>query len=159
MVSLLDWQLDIYERVRGGLPNTPIYLEGIPEASRVEREPTGFYRPTVILWFGQAVDPAGFGGRLSIVDLCGRAGDNVTKQATFLAQAVAPTGLALLELAQAVRDLLAGYAPAGMGQLSEAGTGTVRDPFPLGIGDTLRFYVAIGFRGTVTVGPHTKSLL
>lgn len=156
MASLLDWQLDIYRRVDEGLPNTPVYLEGIPESQDREPDPSGFYKPTVILWFGQAVDPAGFGGRLSVADLCGTGGDGVTKQAAFLAEAVAPTGLSLLQLTQAVRDLLSGYAPAGQGELSEAGSGTVRDPYPVGVGDTLRFYLAIGFRGMVNAGPHSE---
>lgn len=157
MTSLLDWQLDIFNRLKTGLPNTPVFAEGVPENEPIVKDPSGFYKPTLIIWFGQAVDPANFGGRLSVADMCGRDGDSVTKAATFVVQVAAPTGLAILHLGQAVRDLLQGYAPAGQGELSEAGSGTVRDPYPLGVGDTLRFYLAIGFRGMVSVGKHTDT--
>jgi hypothetical protein len=152
VVSLLDWQLDIYRRVDLGLPNTPVYLEGIGESNEITPDPSGLYKPTVILWFGQAFDLSGFGGRITVADLCGLAGDGeTTKQAAFIVQAVAPSGLALLQLSQAVRDLLHGYAPLDQGELSEAGSGTVRDPYPVGIGDTLRFYLAVGYKGVVNV--------
>lgn len=156
MVSLLDWQLDIHRRVDNGLPNTPVFLEGVGESNEITPDPTGLYKPTVILWFGQAIEMAGFGGRLSVADLCGASKDdsNTTKHATLLVQQVAPSGLALLQLSQAVRDLLVGYAPAGQGELTEVGTGTVRDPYPVGVGDTMRFYLAVGYRGTVNVGRH-----
>lgn len=154
MVSLLDWQLDIYNRIDTGLPNTPVFLEGIPENTDISKDPSGFYKPTLILWFGQAYDLSGFGGRISVADLCGISGEDkgVTKQASFIVEAVAPSGLSLLQLSQAVRDLLVGYSPVGQGELSEAGSGTVRDPYPVGVGDTLRFYLAIGYKGIVNVG-------
>jgi hypothetical protein len=57
-----------------------------------------------------------------------------------------------------VRDLLTGYSPLGQGELSEAGSGTVRDPYPVGVGITLRFYLAIGYRGTVNVTKSSGSL-
>lgn len=156
MVSLLDWQLDIYNRVRSGLPNTPVYLEGVGESNEVEPDPSGFYKPTVILWFGQAFNLSGFGGRITVADLCGTSGDHeITKQAAFIVEAIAPSGLALLQLSQIVRDLLEGYSPVGQGELDEAGSGTVRDPFPVGVGTTLRFYLAIGYRGTVNVTKHS----
>lgn len=157
MVSLLDWQLAIYERLDSGLPNTPVFLEGIPENTDVVKDPSGFYKPTLILWFGQAFDLSGFGGRITVADLCGLSGEDTatTKQAAFIVQGIAPSGLALLQLSQAVRDLLVGWAPVAQGELSEAGSGTVRDPYPVGIGDTLRFYLAIGYKGVVNVGKHT----
>lgn len=157
MVSLLDWQMAIYERIDTGLPNTPVFLEGIPENTDVVKDPSGFYKPTLILWFGQAFDLSGFGGRITVADLCGLSGEDTetTKQAAFIVQGVAPSGLSLLQLSQAVRDLLVGWAPLDQGELSEAGSGTVRDPYPVGIGDTLRFYLAIGYRGVVNVGKHT----
>lgn len=156
MVSLLDWQLDIYERLDTGLPNTPVYLEGVPENTNVVKDPSGFYKPSVILWFGQAFDLSGFGGRISVADLCGISGEDkgITKKAGFIVESVAPSGLSLLQLAQASRDLLVGYTPVGQGGISEAGSGTVRDPYPVGIGDTLRFYLAIGFQGIVNAGQH-----
>jgi hypothetical protein len=157
MASLLDWQLDIFHRLDTGLPNTPVYLEGVPENTEIVKDPSAFYKPSLILWFGQAFDVSGFGGRISISDLCGSGADGgVTKQAAFIVESVAPSGLSLLQLAQAARDLLHGYRPAGQGELSEAGSGTVRDPYPVGIGDTLRFYLAIGYRGLINVGPHTE---
>lgn len=157
MVSLLDWQLDIYHRVDTGLPNTPVFLEGIGESNDIVKDPSGFYKPTLILWFGQAFDLSGFGGRLTVADLCGISGETTesTKQAGFIVEAVAPSGLSLLQLSQAARDLIVGYAPLDQGEISEAGSGTVRDPFPVGIGDTLRFYLAIGYRGVVNVGKHS----
>jgi hypothetical protein len=157
MTSLLDWQLAIYNRLDTGLPNTPVFLEGVPESTDVIKDPSGFYKPSVILWFGQAFDISGFGGRLSIADLCGISGEDkgVTKKAGFIVESVAPSGLSLLQLAQACRDLLVGYTPADQGEISEAGSGTVRDPYPVGVGDTLRFYLAIGFQGVVNVGQHT----
>jgi hypothetical protein len=150
MVSLLDWQLDIYSRLDNGLPNTPVFLEGVPENSDIVKDPSAFYKPTLILWFGQAFDISGFGGRISVADLCGMEADGgTTKQAGFIVESVAPSGLSLLQLAQAARDLLSGYKPLGEGELSEAGSGTVRDPYPVGVGDTLRFYLAVGYRGVV----------
>ncbi len=153
MVSLLDWQLDIYQRLDLGLPNTPVFLEGVPENTDIVKDPSAFYKPSLVLWFGQAFDLSGFGGRISVADLCGVSGDETasTKQAGFIVESIAPSGLSLLQLAQAARDLIVGYAPLDQGEISEAGSGTVRDPYPVGIGDTLRFYLAIGFRGTVNV--------
>lgn len=156
MVSLLDWQMDIYRRIDTGLPNTPVFLEGIGESNDIEKDPSGFYKPTVILWFGQAFDLSGFGGRLTVADLCGLSGDTeTTKQAAFITQLAAPSGLSLLQLSQAVRDLLVGYTPLDQGELSEAGSGTVRDPYPVGIGDTLRFYLAVGYRGVLNAGKYS----
>lgn len=159
MVSLLDWQLDIYARLDTGLPNTPVFLEGVPENTDVVKDPSGFYKPSLILWFGQAFDISGFGGRISVADLCGISGEDkgVTKQVGFMVVSVAPSGLSLLQLTQASRDLLVGYTPMDQGEVSEAGSGTVRDPYPVGIGDTLRFYNATGYRGVVNAGAHTGS--
>jgi hypothetical protein len=157
MVSVLDWQLDIYRRIDTGLPNTPVHLEGLGESTDITPDPSGFYKPSVILWFGQAFDLSGFGGRLTVTDLCGLGGSGeTTKQAAFITQLVAPSGLSLLQLGQAVRDLVEGYAPLGQGELSEAGSGTVRDPYPVGIGDTLRFYLAIGYKGTLNTSPYSE---
>lgn len=156
MTSLLDWQLAIYNRLDTGLPNTPVFLEGVPENTDIVKDPSGFYKPSLVLWFGQAFDISGFGGRISVADLCGLSGEDkgTTKKAGFIVESVAPSGLSLLQLAQASRDLLVGYTPEDQGEISEAGSGTVRDPYPVGIGDTLRFYLAIGFQGIVNVGQH-----
>lgn len=159
MVSLLDWQLDIYRRLDTGLPNTPVFLEGVPENTDIVKDPSGFYKPSLIVWFGQTFDLSGFGGRLSVADLCGLSGDGTesTKQAGFIIESVAPSGLSLLQLAQAARDLIVGYAPLGQGEISESGSGTVRDPYPVGIGDTLRFYLAVGYRGVLNVGKYSET--
>lgn len=157
MVSLLEWQLDIFERLDTGLPNTPVFLEGVPESSDIVKDPSAFYKPSLILWFGQAVDLSGFGGRITVADMCGMTSEGgSTKKAAFIVESAAPSGLSLLQLAQAARDLLTGYMPVGQGELSEAGSGTVRDPYPVGIGDTLRFYLAIGYQGIVNVGTSTE---
>lgn len=159
MTSLLDWQLAIYERLDTGLPNTPVFLEGVSENTDVIKDPSGFYKPSLILWFGQAFDLSGFGGRISVADLCGLSGEDTasTKKTGFIVEAVAPSGLSLLQLSQAARDLITGYAPLDQGELSEAGSGTVRDPYPVGVGDTLRFYLAIGFQGIVNVGKFSDT--
>lgn len=158
MVSLLEWQLAIYSRLNEGLPNTPVFLEGVPESTEVVKDPSGFYKPTLILWFGQAFDLSGFGGRTSVADLCGMGGSGTdsTKKTGFIVESIAPSGLSLLQLAQAVRDLIVGHAPLGQGEISEAGTGTVRDPYPVGVGDTLRFYLAVGYQGVVNVGSYSE---
>lgn len=155
MVSLLDWQLDIYQRLDTGLPNTPVFLEGVPENTDIVKDPSGFYKPTLIVWFGQAFDMTGFGGRISVADLCGMSDGESTKKAGFIVESIAPSGLSLLQLSQVVRDLLVGYSPLEQGELSEAGSGTVRDPYPVGVGDTLRFYLAVGYQGTVNVGRYS----
>lgn len=154
MVSLLDWQLEIYRRLDTGLPNTPVYLEGIPESTEIVKDPSAFVKPSLILWFGQAFDLSGFGGRISVADLCGVSGNDkgVTKKAAFIVEAVCPSGLSMLQLCQAARDLLVGYSPLEQGEINEAGSGTVRDPYPVGVGDTLRFYGAVGYQGIVNVG-------
>lgn len=157
MVSLLDWQLDIYRRLDTGLPNTPVFLEGVPENTDIVKDPSGFYKPSLILWFGQAFDISGFGGRVSTADLCGMSDGDATKKAAFIVMSVAPSGLSLLQLAQAARDLLIGYAPLGQGEISEAGSGTVRDPYPVGIGDTLRFYLAVGYQGVINTTRHSET--
>lgn len=155
MVSLLDWQLDIYDRINEGMPNTPVFLEGIGENNDIIKDPSGFYKPTFVLWFGQAFDLSGFGGRITVADMCGASSPGgSTKKAGFIVEAIAPSGRALLQLAQCARDLLVGYSPLDQGEIAEAGSGTVRDPYPVGIGDTMRFYLAIGYQGIVNVTQH-----
>jgi hypothetical protein len=157
MPTLLDWQLDVKRRLEEGLPNTPVYLEGITENVDVVKDPSAFFKPSLILWFGQAYDMATYGGSNGMTDLCGTGGDSVVKQASFLVQNVAPSGLSALQLAQAVRDLLTGYQPVGLGELTEAGSGTVRDPYLVGIGDTRRFYLSVGWTGVIAVGRTSTS--
>lgn len=159
MVSLFQWQMEIYRRLDTGLPNTPVHLEGIPENTNIVKDPSAFYKPSLILWFGQSFDLSGFGGRTSIADLCGLeggGGGGSTKQAAFIVESVAPSGLSLLQLADAARGLLVGFTPLDQGEISEAGSGTVRDPYPVGIGDTLRFYLAVGYRGVLNVSRDTS---
>lgn len=151
-MTVLDWQMDIFDRLRTGLPNTPVHLEGISESMPLPKDPTGLIKPFVLLWFGQLSEVVDFSG--TIGDLCGTGDDGgIVKQGNLLVQTVAPSGLALLQLENLVRGLLTGYQPAGEGELSEGGQTTVRDPLPTGIGDTLRFYKTMFFQGIVTVPP------
>jgi hypothetical protein len=152
-VTVLDWQMDIYDRLRTGLPNTPVHLEGISENDEHPRDPTGLIKPFLIIWYGQLTDITSFTG--TVGDLCGTedSGGNLIKQGNFLVETVAPTGLALLQLENLVRALLTGFRPAGEGELSETGQTTIRDPLPTGIGDTLRFYKPLFFQGVVTTTP------
>ena len=152
-MTVLDWQMDIYDRLRLGLPNTPVHLEGVSENDEHPRDPTGLIKPFLVIWYGQLTDIASFSG--TVGDLCGTEdeGGNITKLGNFLVETVAPTGLALLQLENLVRALLTGFRPAGEGELSETGQTTIRDPLPTGIGDTLRFYKPLFFQGIVTTGP------
>lgn len=151
-MSVLEWQMDIYHKLRDGLPNTRVFLEGVPESSMTALDPTGLIKPLVIIWFGQLTDVTTFSG--SVSGLCGtEGGEGLVKQGNFLVESVAPTGLSLLQLEAVVRSLLTGFRPAGEGELSEGGQATVRDPMPLGIGDTLRFYKPLFFNGVLTVMP------
>lgn len=148
-MTVLDWQMDIYERLRLGLPHTPVHLEGVPESSAHPRDPTGLVKPFLIIWFGQLTDVTNFSG--TVGDLCGTetSGGNIIKQGNFLVETVAPTGLSLLQLENMVRALLTGFRPDGEGELVEGGQTTIRDPYPAGIGDTLRFYKPLFFQGVV----------
>jgi len=150
-MSVLDWQQAIHERLSQGLPYTKVFLEGVSESTEMPRDPTGLIKPTLILWFGQLNDIATLSSG-GVSDLCGTGGggDGAAKMSAVSVESIAPTGLSLLQLEQAVRDLLTGFAPAGQGQLSETGQAAVRDPFPLGIGDSLRFYKPLFFQGLVT---------
>lgn len=148
-MTVLDWQMDIMDRLRVGLPNTPVHLEGVAESSPHPRDPTGLVKPFLIVWFGQLTDVSTSAG--AVGDLCGTetSGGNIVKQGNFLVETVAPTGLALLQLENLVRALLTGFRPAGEGELTEGGQTTIRDPFPTGIGDTLRFYKPLFFQGVL----------
>lgn len=152
-MTVLDWQMAIYDRLRLGLPNTPVHLEGVSESEPHPRDPTGLIKPFLIIWYGQLTDIASFTG--TIADLCGTEdeGGNLVKQGNFLVETVAPTGLALLQLENVVRALLTGFRPAGEGELTETGQTTIRDPLPTGIGDTLRFYKPLFFQGVLTTTP------
>lgn len=147
MPSMLDWQDAIHDRLALSLPGTKVYLEGIPENSEQPRDPTGLIKPFLIIWFGQLTTLGD-----ATTDLCGPSGTGDARSAGFLMQIVAPSGRALLQLENMVRGLLTGFVPAGQGPLMEGGSTNVRDPFPVGIGDTLRFYKPLFFSGTVTLG-------
>lgn len=147
MTAVLTWQMDIYHRIRGNLPNTRVFLEGVPENSVVPSDPTGLIKPFVIVWFGQlttSTDPTVTGP----AGLCDEgSGDIVGKQGNMAVEVVAPSGLSLIQLEDAIRQLLQGYAPAGQGALTEDGSTAIRDMLPVGIGDQLRFYKAVFYRG------------
>ncbi|MER6605789.1 hypothetical protein ABT282_07700 [Streptomyces sp. NPDC000927] len=150
MSTVYNWQMDIYDRLRNGLPHTRVFLEGVPENSRLPKDPTGLLKPLLILWYGTLTDYRTDRG-VAVTGLCdeGDEGASVEKVASVLIQVVAPSGLALLQLENVVRGLLTGFHPDGQGALSEAGSSTIRDPLPVGIGDTLRFYKPITFSGKV----------
>jgi len=137
----------IYNRLRDNLPNTKVFLEGVPENSAVPSDPTGLIKPFVIVWFGQlttSTDPTVTGP----AGLCDEGtGDIVGKQGNMAVEVVAPSGLSLLQLEDAVRGLMTGFTPAGQGPLTEDGSTAIRDMLPVGIGDQLRFYKAVFYRG------------
>lgn len=144
----MAWQMAIYDRLRAGLPNTRVFLEGVPENSPVPSDPTGMIKPFVILWFGQLTRSINAENR-DVVGLCDDPEDNTEngKQGNISIQSVAPTGLSLLQLEDAIRVLMTSFSPAGQAPLSEDGTTTIRDPMPIGIGDQIRFYKQLFFRG------------
>lgn len=144
----MAWQMAIYERLRDSLTSTKVFLEGVPENSKVPHDPTGLIKPFVIVWFGQLTrsttsDDDVVGG------LCDEPGDlgAEAQQGNLAIETVAPSGLSLLQLEDACRTLLTGFSPAGQGPLIEDGSASVRDPLPIGIGDQIRFYKALFFRG------------
>lgn len=147
MASMLDWQDAISDRLAKALPGTKIYLEGVTESQTHDKDPTGLIKPFVILWFGQLTH---INDRAQ--DLCGPSGVSDARAVSFVTQIVAPTGRSLLQLENYVRGLLMGWAPYGQGPLDEGGSNLIREPFPLGIGDTLRFYKALFWTGSVTLG-------
>lgn len=148
-MSVLEWQKDVYRRLQRGLPKTRVFLEGVPENSPVPADHTGLVRPMVIVWFGQItqVENAGLGRG---ADLCGvTEGGNSPGLMNMAVNLVAPSGLALIELEDAVRRLLTGFCPAGKGQLVEGGVATIRDPLPVGVGADLRIYKPLFFSGRI----------
>lgn len=150
MTGVFDWQMSIYNRVVATVPNNKIFLEGVPESTDVPIDPTGFVKPFAIMWFGQLYDFAGTAGSR---DLCGTGGGNSVRTAAFAIECVAPTGLSLLGLEDAIRGGLLGFAPPGHGEVYEGGATTVRDPLPAGLGVGLRFYKAVFYSGLVGQQP------
>jgi hypothetical protein len=145
-MTVLDWQMAIHAQLENGLPNTKVYLEGLPESSPVTKDPTGMLKPMLIVWFGQLTD---LENRQYNMDLCGNEDGGEVKTGSFIVESIAPTGLALLQLENVVRGLLTGFSPAGHQPLYEGGSATIRDPYPTGIGDTLRFYKPLFFSGVI----------
>lgn len=145
---VMDWQMAIYDRLRTGLPNTRVFLEGVPENSAVPSDPTGMIKPFVIIWYGQLIRSSAALERV-VAGLCDDPEDLSIqgKQGNLAVQSVAPSGLSLLQLEDAIRLLLTGFVPAAQGPLSEDGTATIRDPMPIGLGDQIRFYKQLFFRG------------
>lgn len=143
----MDWQMAIYDRLKTGLPNTKVFLEGVPENSKVPSDPTGLIKPFIILWFGQittAINPQVRGPS----GLCDEGSTTVSgKQGSMAVEVVAPSGLSLLQLEDAVRTRLTGFNPVGQGPVLEDGSAVIRDPLPIGIGDQLRFYKVVFYQG------------
>lgn len=147
-MSVLQWQMDVYNRLRKSLPNTRVFLEGVPENSRVPPDHTGLIKPMVIIWFGQITQEDDF--KNGSGDLCGiEVGGDSPGVMSLAIEVVAPSGLALIQLSAHIRKLLTGYQPDGKGQLIEGGVATIRDPLPVGIGAGLRFYVPMFFSGRI----------
>lgn len=149
-MSVLDWQMDVYNRLRDGLPRTRVLLEGVGENTPVPKDPTGLIKPMVIVWFGQITSAdstsTGAGGG----DLCGiDEGGDSPGEMNMAVEAVTPSGLSLIQLEQGIRKLLTGFQPDGKGQLREGGVATIRDSLPTGLGVDLRFYKAIFFSGRI----------
>lgn len=144
----MAWQMAIYERLVENLPNTRVFLEGVPENSKVPHDPTGLIKPFVVVWFGQLTRTAVSDDDVvpGLCDEPGRA-DDEGKQGNLAVETVAPSGLSLLQLEDAARVILTGFSPAGQGALTEDGSAAVRDPLPIGIGDQIRFYKALFFKG------------
>lgn len=147
-MSVLEWEMDVYNRLREGLPHTKVFLEGVPENSSVPNDPTGLVKPMVILWFGQISQEDASGPARG--DLCGiEEGGTSSGVMNMVVEVAAPSGLSLLQLSERVRQLLTGFQPDGKGQLFEGGMATIRDPLPVGIGAGLRFYVPLFFSGRI----------
>ncbi|MBD3004512.1 hypothetical protein [Streptomyces sp. 5-10] len=145
--------MDIYDRLRNGLPHTRVFLEGVPENSRLPKDPTGLIKPLIVIWYGQLTD---YESRMqtTVTGLCDEDGEDASAQkvASVLVEAIAPSGLSLLQLENLVRGLLTGFKPDDQGPLSETGSTTIRDPTAVGIGDTIRFYKPIVFSGKIQAG-------
>jgi hypothetical protein len=146
-MTVFDWQVAILKRLDQGLPNTRVFLEGVPESTHVPKDPTGLVKPFVILWFGQLNEETGIE---QPGDLCGPDGtDSRIMRGRFIVETVAPTGMALLRLEDECRRILRGWTPPGHGMLEEGGVATIRDPYPDGLGVDARFYKAMYFSGRV----------
>lgn len=147
-MTVFDWQIAILKRLDQNLPNTRVFLEGVPESTHVPKDPTGLVKPFVILWFGQLSEET---GATQPEDLCGDDGtDSRIMRGRFIVETVAPTGMALLRLEDECRRILRGWIPPGHGALEEGGVATIRDPYPDGLGVEARFYKAMYFSGRVT---------
>jgi hypothetical protein len=158
---VMAWQMAIYERLRENLTATKVFLEGVPENSKVPHDPTGLIKPFVIVWFGQLTTSSTSDDEV-VAGLCDEPDelDQEGKQGNLAIETVAPSGLSLLQLEDATRVLLTGFSPAGQGRLTEDGSASVRDPLPIGIGDQIRFYKTLFFRGDFvsTVGQELTAI-
>lgn len=141
-MQLHPWQMAIFNRLTDGLPNNNVFLEGVPEGFDLPRMPNGMVKPYTSIWFGQSVD-AGFGyNNITGVRHSARLG-------LIRLEVVGPSGLALLQFEDAIRDLLVGYKPDGEGELREDSAPTIRDPSELGSGVDVRWRKFIAFVGVV----------
>lgn len=104
MVSFFDWQFDIYERLDMGFFNMLVFLEGVLENMDIVKDFLGFYKLSLILWFGQVFDFFGFGGCILVFDFCGIFGEDkgVMKQVGFIVEFVVFFGLFLFQFLQVV---------------------------------------------------------
>lgn len=156
-MTVFAWQVAILKRLEQNLPNTRVFLEGVPESTHVPKDPTGLVRPFVILWFGQLSEEA---GAAQPGDLCGPDEvDSRIMRGRFIVETVAPAGMALLRLEDECRRILRGWTPPGHGMLEEGGVATIRDPYPDGLGVDARFYKAMYFSGRVAQADPSESSL
>lgn len=140
-VSLRAWQKDIMERIQELLPAERIFEEGVPDETALPMYEGGRVKPYVVLWWGQRVD-----GGLGFNTLCGVQENAHT--VPFIVQVCGPTGTAVMDLKEALADVLRGYEPLGEGQLREDGAGTIRQPLDMS-GVNSRYQVPLSMAGTV----------
>lgn len=156
---VMAWQMAIYKHLKNSLePQTKVFLEGVPENSTVPHDPTGLIKPFIIVWFGQLTHSTSTEEE-TVAGLCddpSGTGEEA-QQGNIAIETVAPSGLSLLQLEDAARVLLTGFSPAGQGPLIEDGSSAVRDPLPIGLGDQIRFYKMLTFRGDFTPGGSTPT--
>lgn len=143
MPTLREWRLAIVEQAQTLLPPEQTFEGGVPDEHQLPMNNSRMVLPYAVFWWGQRV-PGGLG-------YAGIAG--VRKNAhvvPFIVQSCAPTGAAVMDLADALSDVLWGFQPAGQGELREDGAGTIRQPLDVS-GVNSRYQVPVSYVGTVDI--------
>lgn len=141
MPNLRDWQLAIRDRLAEQFTLDRVFEEGVPELKLLPHYPGGVIKPYVAIWHGQRIDGGpGFGALDGVL--------NSAHRVPFYVEVGAATGSMCLDAAQAVRDLLTGFRPAGQGELREDGAPTIRQPLDMS-GVISRYQIPIAFNGIV----------